>query len=309
MRDEEQKTSMSGVMREITSETIATEMELPPLPAGGDACLVYIYPRGPAMGCRYLLTAEQLVIGRGDDCDIRIEDNSVSRRHARIDPRPDGFWVEDLQSTNGTYVCDLPVTGLQRLQNGDYLRIGNCIFRFLADGNLETAYHEEIYRLTIVDALTGIHNKRYFLEFLDRELSRTVRYQRPLSLFLFDIDHFKLVNDTHGHLAGDCVLRDLAGLVKSVIRTEELFARYGGEEFAVVLPETPLDGAIALAERTRALVEGHSFLFENKQLRVSISLGVTSQEGDHELDVLEFILRADRKLYQAKREGRNRVAS
>jgi diguanylate cyclase (GGDEF)-like protein len=260
------------------------------------------------MGSRHALRDAHLVIGRGEDCDIRIEDNSVSRRHGRVYPSKDGYLVEDLQSTNGTFVNDEPVS-VQPLNNGDYLRIGNCIFRYLADGNVESAYHEEIYRLTIIDGLTGIHNKRYFLEFLDRELSRSARYLRPLSLILFDIDHFKVVNDHHGHLAGDFVLRELAQMAKSVVRTEELLARYGGEEFAVVLPETSAEGAFNLAERLRSQVESHSFLFENKTLGITISVGMTTTQGETELDVLQLILRADKKLYEAKRAGRNRVAA
>ncbi len=289
------------------TEIAATEIELPILPVHREACLVYIYPRGPAMGSRHTLGDTHLVIGRGEDSDIRIEDNSVSRRHARIYPNQDGYLVEDLQSTNGTFVNDEPVS-VQPLNNGDYLRTGNCIFRYLADGNVESAYHEEIYRLTIIDGLTGVHNKRYFLEFLDRELSRSARYLRPLSLILFDIDHFKLVNDYHGHLAGDFVLRELAMMAKSVVRTEELLARYGGEEFAVVLPETSSEGAYNLAERLRAEVEGHPFQFEDKTLRITISVGVTTTQGETELEVLQLILKADKKLYEAKRAGRNCVA-
>lgn len=300
----------------ITSETqepaslevAATAVELPILPVHRDACLVYIYPRGNAMGSRFTLRDAHLIIGRGEDCEIRIEDNSVSRRHARVYPSKEGYLVEDLQSTNGTFVNDEPVS-FHPLNNGDYLRTGNCIFRYLGDGNVESAYHEEIYRLTIIDGLTGIHNKRYFLEFLDRELSRSARYLRPLSLLLFDIDHFKIVNDNHGHLAGDFVLRELALMAKSVVRTEELLARYGGEEFAVVLPETSAEGAFNLAERLRAQVESHSFLFENKSLRITISLGMTTTQGETELDILQLILQADKKLYEAKRVGRNRVVA
>ncbi len=112
------------------------------------------------------------MLGRGNDCDIRINDHSVSRRHARIQPGADGYYAVDLQSTNGTFVNDVPAS-ICKLKDGDYLRVGNCIYRFLAGGNVEAEYHEEIYRLTIIDALTETHNKRYLLEFLDRELSRS----------------------------------------------------------------------------------------------------------------------------------------
>src|SRR5262249_26417075 len=191
---------------------------------------------------------------------------------------------------------------------GDYLRVGNCIYRFLAGGNVEAEYHEEIYRLTIIDALTDIHNKRYLLEFLDRELSRSARYTRPLALILFDIDRFKTINDELGHLGGDFTLRELSAIVKGSIRKEELFARYGGEEFAVVLPETTRDGAVQAAERIRSLVEKHSFQYEGKAYPVTVSVGLATTTGDDTLTPSEIIRQADEKLYQAKNEGRNRVA-
>src|SRR5207342_1315340 len=149
-----------------------------------------------------------IVLGRGSDCDIRINDHSVSRRHARIQPGADGYYAVDLQSTNGTFVNDIPAS-MCKLKDGDYLRVGNGIYRFLAGGNVEAEYHEEIYRLTIIDALTDIHNKRYFLENLARALSCSIRYRRPLALVMFDIDRFKLINDQLGHLCGDFTLREL----------------------------------------------------------------------------------------------------
>ena len=287
-------------------ETTVTELEIPVCPGVRNACLVHIYPRGPGMGARYPLADVPLVIGRGPECEIRIDEYSVSRRHARIQPAPDGYFAEDLQSTNGTMVNDEPVAR-RMLRDGDYLRTGNCIFRYLVGGNVESAYHEEIYRLTIIDALTGIHNKRYLVEFLDRELSRSSRYGRPLSLILFDIDHFKGINDVFGHLAGDFTLRELATRVKTVVRTEELFARYGGEEFAVVLPEAPRESAMQLAERIRTLLAEHSFRFGDSALRITVSLGVTTTSGESELTAVELLQRADKNLYQAKHEGRNRV--
>src|SRR5271165_5308071 len=233
---------------EKVTETWVTIPDRPVSMTNRNACLVHIYPTGPGMGSRYRLADTPLVIGRGSDCEIRINDHSVSRRHARIQPGADGYYAVDLQSTNGTYVNDIPAS-MYKLKDGDYLRVGNCIYRFLMGGNVETEYHEEIYRLTIIDGLTEIHNKRYLMEFLDRELARSERYQRPLALLLFDIDHFKGINDQMGHLGGDFTLRELAARVKGGIRKEELFARYGGEEFVVVLPETTREGAIIVAER------------------------------------------------------------
>ena len=131
---------------------------------------------------------------------------------------------------------DVPVQR-SHLRDSDLVKIGSAIFKFLSGSGIETAYHEEIYRMTIVDGLTGAHNKRYFVEFLEREIARCSRYGRPLSLLMFDIDHFKQINDVHGHLTGDFVLKELARRLLARIRKEELLARYGGEEFAVVLPE------------------------------------------------------------------------
>ena len=273
-----------------------------------EACLVHIYPTGSGMGARFPLSDRPVVIGRGSEADVRIQDHSVSRRHARVQPGADGYYAVDLQSTNGTYVNDVPAS-MCKLKDGDYLRVGNCIYRFLAGGNIESEYHEEIYRLTIIDGLTEIHNKRYLMEFLDRELARSARYLRPLSLLLFDLDRFKSINDNLGHLGGDFTLRELSACVRAGIRKEELFARYGGEEFAVVLPEVTPEGAVAIAERIRKRVEIHPFQFDETPFQVTISIGVASTNGDQPLTSVELIRLADEKLLQAKRDGRNRVVA
>jgi diguanylate cyclase (GGDEF)-like protein len=270
--------------------------------------VIHIYPTGPGMGTRYPLADEAIVLGRGNDCDIRINDHSVSRRHARIQATDDEFYAVDLQSTNGTFVNDSPIS-ISKLKDGDYLRIGNCIYRFLTGGNVEAEYHEEIYRLTIVDGLTEIHNKRYLLEFLDRELARSLRHRRPLALILFDLDHFKRINDELGHLAGDKTLRDLAAAVKAKVRREELFARFGGEEFVIVLPETTREGACIVAERVRCLVEQMAFEYEGKAYPVTISLGIGMTMGETLIAPDELIRLADDKLYEAKDRGRNCVVS
>jgi diguanylate cyclase (GGDEF)-like protein len=273
-----------------------------------EACLVHIYPSGPGMGRRYTLSSSAAtLIGRGSDCAIHIDDHSVSRKHARVDPLPDGYCAVDLGSTNGTFVNDQPVSQ-QRLEDGDYLRVGNCIYRFLAGGNIEAEYHEEIYRLAIIDGLTGVPNKRYLLEFLNRELSRSQRHKRPLAVILFDIDRFKVINDERGHLCGDHVLRELADRLHGVIRAEELLARYGGEEFTMVLPECSHANAVAVADRIRALVAGRPFRFDDEDFTVTISAGVASTQGDEAVTTAELIDHADVKLYEAKNAGRNRVA-
>jgi diguanylate cyclase (GGDEF)-like protein len=289
----------------VTDTWISTPKRL--ISAARDACLVHIYPTGSAMGCRYPLRDKPLVVGRGDDCDVRITDNSVSRKHARIEHAADGFVVADLGSTNGTFVNDRPLDGSTPLHDGDYLRVGNCIYRYLAGGNIEAEYHEEIYRLTIQDGLTRVHNPRSLGEFLDREVARSQRHHRPLSVLMFDIDKFKAINDTHGHLCGDFVLRELAACVNETVRKEDLFARYGGEEFTLVLVETGREEACQAAERVRALVEGHLFRFETTPIRLTISVGVATTAGDPDITAAKLLKQADDRLYQAKRSGRNRV--
>lgn len=299
--------SLGNPSGDRVTDTWVTAPDRPVSVSNRSACLVHIYPTGPGMGTRYPLGDTPLVLGRGSDCEIRINDHSVSRKHARIQPGVDGYYAVDLQSTNGTYVNDVPAS-MCKLKDGDYLRVGNCIYRFLMGGNVETEYHEEIYRLTIIDALTDIHNKRYFMEFLDRELARSSRYDRPLSLVMVDIDRFKVINEELGHLGGDFTLRELAARIKGNIRKEELFARYGGEEFAIVLPETTRDGAHILTERLLRVVNQEPFIYEDKGYTVTISAGIATTTGEKNITPTDLIRRADEKLYQAKNDGRNRVA-
>ena len=172
-----------------------------------------------------------------------------------------------------------------RLGNGDRIKIGPTIFKFLSGQDVEAQYHEEIYRMTIIDGLTQAHVKRYLLEALDKEIIRARRHMRDLSFLMLDIDHFKKINDVHGHLAGDYVLKEVARIVQQRIRRDEVFARYGGEEFAIILPETTLEGARALAEGLREKVEQSRFVFQSETIRVTISIGVrdaASTDRPHE---------------------------
>ena len=162
--------------------------------------------------------------------------------------------------------------------------------------------------MTIIDGLTQAHVKRYLLEALEKELIRARRHERELAFLMFDIDHFKKINDHHGHLAGDHVLKELARLVQARIRRDEVFARYGGEEFAILLPETTIDGARLLAEGLREKVADAHFIFQNEVIAVTISVGVARLEEGHKTS-LDLIKTADEKLYEAKRGGRNRVVS
>ncbi len=272
-------------------------------------CLVVIYTAEPGLlGKRFVLDKSPTRVGRGADSQIVLEGDSVSRRHAHLERRAGAWYVVDDGSTNGTYVNEEQIAREQLLVNGDRIKIGPSILKFLSGADAEAKYHEEIYRMTIVDGLTQIHNKRALFEALEKELMRARRYERDLSLLMFDIDFFKRINDQYGHLAGDHVLRELARIVQERIRREEVFARYGGEEFVILLPETPLPGAAALAESLRARVANHSFVFQGERIPVTVSIG-TALLGENDKVAADLIQRADEKLYEAKRGGRNRVCS
>ena len=272
-------------------------------PPARDACLVVIY--GMDLGKKYNVNQKSVVVGRSSSADIQVDQESVSRNHCKLLNTGQSIMLRDLGSTNGTYVNDELVDEYV-LRDGDFIKVGRCIFKFLVGSNIENAYHEEIYRLTTIDGLTQIFNKRYFVETLEREMGRAQRYRRQLSLIMFDIDHFKEINDNYGHLAGDHILRQLAATVKSRIRREDILARYGGEEFAIVLPELDRDNAITFAEKIRILIENSVFEFEETRIPLTVSVGVSilSAEADSPETLIKF---ADDNLYRAKDEGRNRV--
>lgn len=298
-------------MNDSDEKTRVTEVVQPtaPQPGTGTDCLVVIYTTEKALlGKRFVLESSPLRIGRGPDNGIVLEGDSVSRRHSHLERRGDGNWYAvDDRSTNGTYVNEDQVPGEVKLENGDRIKVGPTILKFLSGADAEAKYHEEIYRMTIIDGLTQIHNKRYLLEALDRDVMRAKRHERDLCVVMFDIDHFKGINDRYGHLAGDYVLRELARIVSERTRRDEVFARYGGEEFAIILPETSLEGAVQLSETLRSRVEKHPFSFQDESIPLTISMGAACLSA--EMTGTELITQADAKLYEAKNGGRNRVCS
>ena len=297
-------------MSENDEKTRVTQVvQAPPPEQGtGNDCVVVIYAAEQGLlGKRYVLDKGPIRIGRGADNAIVLEGDSVSRRHCHFDRRSGNWHIIDDGSTNGTFLNEEQVKGSAQLTNGDRVKVGPTILKYLSGLDAEAKYHEEIYRMTIVDGLTQIHNKRYLFEALEKELIRARRYDRQLTLLIFDIDYFKNINDQYGHLAGDHVLRELARIVQERIRRDEVFARYGGEEFVIVLPETPLAGGVALAENLRGRVETHPFAFQGERIPVTISIGCAMLS--EEKAAADLIQRADDKLYEAKRGGRNRVCS
>lgn len=267
------------------------------------ACLVVIY--GPELGKRAPLGPSPFEIGRSSRADLPIDQESISRHHARITWDGTRHVIEDLGSTNGTFVND---SNAKRspLKDGDQIKLGRSILKYMAGDNIEANYHEEIYRLMTTDALTQTHNRRYFNEALEREYNRSLRYRRALSLVLFDIDHFKQINDTYGHVAGDSVLRQLSLVVKPRLRQQDVLARIGGEEFAILLPEVDIDGARVAGEKVRKLVEAARFLVDSKEFGCTVSVGLAAFDARMTAPQLLYEA-ADKSLYAAKNAGRNRV--
>lgn len=267
--------------------------------------LVQLHPLDLEQG-KIELTPAPMIIGRAEGCGLRLDDSSISRQHARIQWTAAGFEITDLGSTNGILVNDAPVqTAI--LNTGDRIRLGKRIFRFLADNDMESQYYETVYTMMTRDGLTGAFNKRYLLECLDREVVRSQRHSRPLAVIMFDIDHFKKINDTYGHLAGDEVLREVSQRIQAVISCDDVFARFGGEEFAIVVAEEDLSAALNLGERCRAIIAAEPFETSAGPLEVTISVGVAAPQPEHLSDRDAILALADARLYDAKRNGRNQV--
>jgi diguanylate cyclase (GGDEF)-like protein len=271
--------------------------------AGGEACLVFVEGHSTVLGQRIALRSE-VVIGRDPTCAVRLDAEDVSRRHARVAPEGNGHVVGDLGSLNGTWVNGLEVE-VRRLTSGDRIRVGPYVAKYLAAGDDEAAYHAELHRRATTDALTGLQNRATFEGWLRRELDAARAAPRPLTLLLVDVDHFKRVNDEHGHLAGDAVLGEVARRIQAAVRGEDRVARVGGEEFAVLLPGADLTAAAEAGERIRSQVRATPVQLGDRSVAVTVSAGVSSlAPGD---DELSFISRADLRLYEAKRDGRDRV--
>lgn len=259
---------------------------------------------GTRLGHRLVLGDAPIDIGRGSGAALILDADSVSRKHARIERCAGGHKIVDQGSTNGTYVNGVRVEERQ-LKDGDRIGIGKALLKYLAGGNIEGTYHEEVQRLMRFDPLTNVFNRRHFDESLRLAVFTAGGSARPLSLIVFDLDHFKKVNDTHGHMAGDAVLCGAAATVQGILNPDEVFGRVGGEEFAVLCDGVPLPGALGRAEQIRLAVAREPFAFEGKRLPVTVSLGVAELSSGEEAE--QLFERTDGHLYAAKAAGRNCV--
>lgn len=262
---------------------------------------------GSRLGRLFTLGDEPLLIGRSPECDVYLPEQGVSRRHAQIEWRGDAVRLRDLGSTNGTFVNGVHVEE-HLLEDGDRVQIGvTTLLRFAWQDELEQRFQQHQYDSATRDGLTGVYSKKYLLETLSTELAFAKRHERLVSLAIIDADHFKRINDTWGHLAGDHVLRQLSSVMQGCIRQDDVLARYGGEEFCVVMRDVPATRGAVLAERIRQRIELTPFLWQGERLPVAVSIGVACGPSDTIHGPEELIAAADRYLYDAKRGGRNRV--
>lgn len=288
--------------QEVTGRTAGAAASVPPPSRPESAILVVI--GGARVGQRAVLGREPCTIGRGSAADLKLDGDALSRLHARIERRDGKYHLVDLGSTNGSFVNYEKVSD-RVLSDGDQLQLGHVLLKFLYGTNIEAAYHEEFRRLARHDALTSALNRATFDDELRTALARVERDEEKLSLVAFDLDHFKTINDVHGHTAGDLVLAKVGELVLGTVPSEYPVGRLGGEEFAVLVL-APFDGAVDLAETLRSALEQLDVRYDGKKIPVSASFGVAPARASSAAVLLE---EADRHLYEAKRRGRNRVVA
>jgi diguanylate cyclase (GGDEF)-like protein len=293
-----------------TFETTSRERklhEVTPIQLEADVILI-AHPENQRLGSRFRLSpGTTLEVGRSAAVGISLpEVMSISRKHARLRYQGRVVTVEDLGSTNGTYINGQPVHGKVALHSGDRFQTAAVHFKFLHEQDVENAYHLAIYELVAKDGLTEIYNKRKYEEEVQREFDRAKRHQRPLSLIIFDLDEFKGINDTYGHLCGDFILKQVATLAKDLTRTEQTLARVGGDEFVILSPETDAEGARTLACKLADRIAAFEHQYGDVKVTASCSFGVSELTPDMKSHQALYQA-ADRALLRGKREGRRRV--
>ncbi len=251
---------------------------------------------------------DEITIGRSPKAFLRLTGDGVSRLHARFFRRNEVTYVEDLGSTNGTFVNGVRVEAPVALSDGDKIQIGaSFLLKFSLQDALEQSFQQQLYEAALRDPLTKVFNRRALTDRLETELAHVTRHQTQLAVMIFDLDHFKTINDTFGHLAGDHVLRTFASLVQGMTRREDFFARYGGEEFVMLCRTTTLEQGRQLGERIRSAVERERIAFEGRHVPLTVSIGVAS--ASPRATPAEVLGVADAALYSAKKAGRNTVVA
>ncbi len=270
------------------------------------ACLTIL--TGTLSGQLFKVTKGHLNIGRSPNAELRLDDDGISRNHARIRSETNNAWIEDMESRNGTFLNGERIVQPMVLRDGDKIQVGRgTVLRFGFQDALDESFHENLLSSALRDGLTKLFNKRYLMDRLDSELKFAVRHETSLSLLLLDIDHFKKINDTHGHLAGDAVLANFAQVLGRAVRNEDVVARFGGEEFAIILRAIGIEPAVQMAERLRKLVEATSAMSSAGPLKATVSIGVAGFPSSPVKLPDQLVEAADKALYRAKGDGRNCV--
>jgi diguanylate cyclase (GGDEF)-like protein len=276
-----------------------------------------IFLSGDFLAVPIPLEREEVILGRALEADVRINDKKVSRQHARITTVRTGedeesYILTDLDSRNGIFLNGQRITQ-ETLQNGDKITIGEHILRFEMLDEIDREYQRQIRRLLSHDDLTGLLSSRSFFSELRREASQPDAEKRPFCVLMMDVDYFKNVNDTYGHLTGSKTLEEIGLCITQILRSGDVASRFGGEEFAAFLMDAELAQGIVAAERIRATIEEQEFSVirqgkPTESHHITISIGVASFPDDS-LDPIELVEMADSALYRAKQEGRDRVAT
>jgi len=265
-----------------------------------------LFLKGHLLGKLCTLEKGKTVLGRSAQADIPLKDSGVSREHSEIKVDGDNVTIKDLGSTNGTFVNNKRIAR-HVLKDGDKIQISSAtVFKFILSDESEKVFHDELYRMGVMDPVTNIYNKRYFTERLKQEFSLAKRNKTELSLIMIDLDFFKKINDTYGHLAGDFVLGKLSEVFSSMTRDEDIVARYGGEEFVAILPGSGEEGAVICAERIREKIAKTPLMFEGEKINITVSIGIATLDENNLFGSPEdFIEAADNCLYNSKKSGRN----
>ena len=289
------------LIRDIKAALSATENEAKSKPA----CLLVV--GGELNGSIFDLNVPEITCGRNPECQIMLDFQGISRRHFIVKMNNGVATLEDLGSSNGTYLNNTKMTSDQVLKRGDIIKVGSLALKFLPGGDPERLTYDKLHEEANTDGLTKCYNKSYFNQSLENEIKKCKVTGMPLTLIIFDLDHFKKLNDNFGHDAGDFVLKEMANIIRSNgVRQGDIFARYGGEEFCVLLPNTNLKQGFEIAERLRKLVETNEFIYDAKKLPVTASVGVADYRPGVNTGT-DLFKRADSAVYKSKDGGRNQV--
>src|SRR5713101_327798 len=278
-----------------------------------------VFLRGELLAVPIPLDRAQVTVGRALDADIRVNDSRASRLHARIITEPDEsgvtrYRLKDLDSTNGT-ILNGKAIDQALLQDGDKFEVGDQLIRFEMLDEIDREFQQQIHRLLVHDELTGLLTSKSFFSEMRREAARAEAESMPFCVLMMDLDYFKEVNDTYGHLVGSETLEEVGAVIKQTLRAGDVGARFGGEEFAAFLLDADYAQALIAAERVRSTIEQHEFSAvrkgssgELKTHRLTISVGVAAYPDDAR-DPIQLVELADSALYRAKRNGRNCVCA